>query len=130
MIALQNKFSRWSPKFAKNRNGGFFRTYGGQVSRIYLFIEVHLLLCQLIPLHSCEYLWLFLKWNVTMNKRYNWSGCTKLALGASWTHGLIAQSVRASERNSVDYIKKGILLNKIRNHSKPLKLQQNIKTCY
>ena len=32
---------------------------------------------------------------------WNWSGCTKLALSASWTHGLIAQSVRASERNSV-----------------------------
>ena len=27
--------------------------------------------------------------------------CTKLALSASWTQGLIAQSVRASERNSV-----------------------------
>ena len=34
-------------------------------------------------------------------KRWNWSGCTKLALSASWTHGLIAQSVRVSERNSV-----------------------------
>ena len=31
----------------------------------------------------------------------NWSSCTKLALSASRTHGLIAQSVRASERNSV-----------------------------
>ena len=30
-------------------------------------------------------------------KRWNWSSCTKLALSASWTHGLIAQSVRASE---------------------------------
>ena len=34
-------------------------------------------------------------------KRRNWSSCTKLALTVSWTHGLIAQSVRASERNSV-----------------------------
>ena len=34
-------------------------------------------------------------------KIWNWSSCTKLALRASWTHGLIAQSVRASERNSV-----------------------------
>ena len=34
-------------------------------------------------------------------KRWNWSSCAKLALGASWTHGLIAQSVRASEQNSV-----------------------------
>ena len=33
------------------------------------------------------------KWNVTLNKRWNWSSCTKLALSASWTHGLIAQSV-------------------------------------
>ena len=41
------------------------------------------------------------KWNLTLNKRWNWSSCTKLALSASWTHGLIAQSVRASERNSV-----------------------------
>ena len=41
------------------------------------------------------------KQNVTLNKRWNWSSCAKLALSASWTHGLIAQSVRASERNSV-----------------------------
>ena len=34
-------------------------------------------------------------------KRPNWSSCTKLALRASWTHGLIAQSIRASEWNSV-----------------------------
>ena len=34
-------------------------------------------------------------------KRWNWSSCTKLALRASWIHGLIAQSVRASEWNSV-----------------------------
>ena len=40
--------------------------------------------------------------------RWNCSSCTKLALSANWTHGLIAQSVRAnmslvraSERNSV-----------------------------
>ena len=39
--------------------------------------------------------------NVTLNKRLNWSSCTKLALSASWTHDLIAQSVRASERNLV-----------------------------
>ena len=41
------------------------------------------------------------KWNVTLNKRWNLSSCTKLALSVSWTHGLIAQSVRSSERNSV-----------------------------
>ena len=29
------------------------------------------------------------KWNATLNKRWNWSSCTKLALTASWTHGLI-----------------------------------------
>ena len=34
-------------------------------------------------------------------KRWNWSSCTKLALSASWTHGLIDQLVRASEWNSV-----------------------------
>ena len=41
------------------------------------------------------------KWNMTLNKRRNWSSCTKLALSRSWTHGLITQSVRASKRNSV-----------------------------
>ena len=69
---------------------------------------------QLIPLHSCDYLQKTSikinvatdegkqpKWNVTLNKRWNWSSCTKLALSASWTHGLIAQSVRASEWNSM-----------------------------
>ena len=34
-------------------------------------------------------------------KRWNWSSCTKLAPRASWTHGLITQSVRVSKRNSV-----------------------------
>ena len=42
-----------------------------------------------------------LKWNVTLNKRWNWSSFTKLTLSASWTHGLIALSVRASAWNSV-----------------------------
>ena len=36
-----------------------------------------------------------------MNKRWNWNSCNKLALSASWTHGLIAHSVIASGRNSV-----------------------------
>ena len=69
---------------------------------------------QVIPLHTCDYLQKTSikinvapdeckqpKWNVTLNKRWNWSSCTKLALSASWTHGLIAQLVRASEPNSV-----------------------------
>ena len=43
------------------------------------------------------------KWNMTLNKELNWSGCKRLALIASLTHGLIAQSVRASERNSVSW---------------------------
>ena len=34
-------------------------------------------------------------------KRWNCSSCTKLALCTSWTHSLIAQSIRASKRNSV-----------------------------
>ena len=38
------------------------------------------------------------KWNLTLNKRWNWSSCTKLVLSVSWTHG---QSVKAPERNSV-----------------------------
>ena len=33
-------------------------------------------------------------------ERSNWSSCIKLAMSASLTHGLIAQSVGASERNS------------------------------
>ena len=37
------------------------------------------------------------KWNVTPNKRWSWSSWTKLAQSASWTHGMIAQSVRASD---------------------------------
>ena len=41
------------------------------------------------------------KWNLTLKKRRNWSSCTKLSLSASWTHSVIVQSVRASERNSV-----------------------------
>ena len=39
--------------------------------------------------------------NLTLNNRWNWSSCIKLALNVSWTHGFIAQSVRASKRNSV-----------------------------
>ena len=46
-------------------------------------------------------LYIYIYINVTQNKRWNWSSCTKLALSASWTHGLIAKSVRPSERNSV-----------------------------
>ena len=34
-------------------------------------------------------------------KRWNLISCTKLALSARWAHGLVAQSVRASEWNSV-----------------------------
>ena len=41
------------------------------------------------------------KWNLTLSKRWNWSSCTKFTLSASWTHGVIAQLVRASEGNSV-----------------------------
>ena len=85
----------------------FYRYFKKSVSS-----EYHMY--QLIPLRSCHYLKKISikinvatdegkqpKWNMTLNKRWNWSNCTKLALSASWTHGLIAQSVRASERNSV-----------------------------
>ena len=41
------------------------------------------------------------KWNVTLSKEWNGSSCTKSTLSASSTYGLIAQSVRAPERNSV-----------------------------
>ena len=34
-------------------------------------------------------------------ERWNWSSCTRLALSVSWTLSLIAQSVRASKRDSV-----------------------------
>ena len=69
---------------------------------------------QFILLHSCDYqqktsIKLNVatdeskqpKWNVTLNKRGNWSSCRKSALSMSSTHGLIDQSVRASQRNSV-----------------------------
>ena len=69
---------------------------------------------QLILLHSCAYLQKTSikinvatsedkqpKSNVTLNKRWNWNRCTKFAVSVSWTHGLIAQLVRASERNSM-----------------------------
>ena len=42
--------------------------------------------------------------NWTLDKRLNWSSCSKLALSTSWTHDLIAQMVRASERNWIPHI--------------------------
>ena len=41
------------------------------------------------------------KRNVTLNKWRNWSGCKKMVLSASWTHGMIAQSIKECERGSV-----------------------------
>ena len=41
------------------------------------------------------------KLNLKLSKIWKWSGCTKLALSASWTHVLIALSDRVSEWNSV-----------------------------
>ena len=38
---------------------------------------------------------------MTLNKQWNWSSYTRLALSAGSTHGLLSQSVRASEWNSV-----------------------------
>ena len=51
-------------------------------------------------------MWWLTKANTEMKrehwaKRWNWSSCTKLALRASSTQDLLAQSVRASERNWV-----------------------------
>ena len=68
-----------------------------------------------LNLYACSMFFFFfwmtqewLKWNLNTdqqlkleNKRWNWSSSTKFALSASWTHGLIVQSVRVSERNSV-----------------------------
>ena len=66
-----------------------------------------------VPLHSCDYLCdISIKVNVATdedngrNESEHWTKdeigvTTKLALIASWTHGRIAQSVRASEPNSV-----------------------------
>ena len=66
-----------------------------------------------VPLHSCDYLCdISIKVNVATdedngrNESEYWTKdeigvTTKLALIASWTHGQIAQSVRASEPNSV-----------------------------
>ena len=69
---------------------------------------------QLIPLHLCDYLCKILiktkvatdqynSWKEmwTLNKIWNCSSCAKVALNVSWNRGLIAQSVRASEWNSV-----------------------------
>ena len=58
------------------------------------------------------YIYVYIKINVTthegiaemkcdVEQTMNWNSCTKLALIARWTHGLIAQSVRASESNLV-----------------------------
>ena len=33
------------------------------------------------------------KWNVTLNKPWNWSISTKLAVSTSWSHGLITESL-------------------------------------
>ena len=41
------------------------------------------------------------KRNLTLNKRWNWSHCTKLALKTRWSHGLTANLLRASEQNLV-----------------------------
>ena len=38
-LALQNKFSRWSLKYVKNRNCEFIRTYGGQVSHLLIHLS-------------------------------------------------------------------------------------------
>ena len=69
---------------------------------------------QLIPQHSRDYLEKTSikrnmtieegkqsKWNVALKKLWNWISCTKLSLSVIWTHGLIAQMVRASGRNSL-----------------------------
>ena len=80
---------------------------------IYIYIYIYIYsgeyhMYQLIPLHSCDYLQKTSTWWLTKgnslnrtNKRWNWSSCIKLALSASWIRGLIAQSVRVSERSSV-----------------------------
>ena len=80
LIALQNKLSRLSLKCAKNRNFGFIRTYGGQVSDL------------LIPLSSLTFALYIIYYNIDF--------------------------------------KKEILSKKMKNHSKALKLQQNIKICH
>ena len=67
---------------------------------------------QLILLHWWDYLEKTLiktnlgteeqpKWNITLNKPLNLSRCSKLAVNASWTLGVITQSVSASDWNSV-----------------------------
>ena len=69
---------------------------------------------QLIALQSCDYLRKTSirinvatdeckqqKLNVTLNKRWNRSSYTKFPMSVSWNHGLIAQTVRVSEQNSV-----------------------------
>ena len=67
---------------------------------------------RVIPLYPCDYLYrVLIKINVMTDEgnsgneiwywRWQWSSCAKLALSANWTHGVITQSFRASERNSL-----------------------------
>ena len=88
--------------------------YQIRFSNIYIYIYIYI--NPYVSIHSttnvitCLKLCLNQKWWLTKGKtemkrehktkRLNWSSCTKLAPKASWTHCLIAQSVRTSERNS------------------------------
>ena len=83
------------------------------ITYTHVIIYTHLI-TPMNPLHSCDDLQKTSikinvmtdegkqpKWNGTLNKLWNWSSCTKMTLSASWTHGLVTQSVRPSKRNSV-----------------------------
>ena len=114
------KYSVFSPKLInilnstavwKNKSLTYLYILHGSFIYIYIYIYIY------IPLHPCDYLYkVWIKINVATDEgkswneiwhwrnRWNWNTCTKLVLSlscSSWTHDLIAQSVRVSEQNSV-----------------------------
>ena len=93
------------------------RKYDISVEPYYKNVVFHVVWIPYVSTHSATLMWLPTenfdltkvandkgkqpKWKLTLNKPWNWSNCTKLAVSASRTHGLIAQSVTLSERISV-----------------------------
>ena len=68
---------------------------------IYIYIYIYMSIPIYIYLSICLYIYhIYISLSIYIIP-WNWSSCTKLALSASWIHGLVAQSVRASEWNSV-----------------------------
>ena len=103
-----------SKLFTEQRYGGFLLNWTKiplivfcWVSRLWVDLKIESVFIVIQKRENLIYIYIYIyKTKTEMErehwpKRWNWSSGTKLALTASWTHGLIAQSVRASERNSV-----------------------------